>query len=220
MSVAWVATWVAHFSYPAVFLFLVACGLGFPFSEDTIVLIGGTVVAETHGSLALMMISAYLGKLTGDGLIFRFGRKLGPHALTRPRFKKLFTPDRVKWIEGHFQKYGILTVFLARFLPGLRAPTYLAAGASGFPPRKFFLADAIAAGVSAPLLTWLGYRYGLIVFETLRHALHAVVAGVVGLLVLLLCVRYFRARSRERKEAAQVTEKELEDLPRHVGQKL
>jgi membrane protein DedA with SNARE-associated domain len=212
----WVMSWVVRFSYPAVYALLVACGLGFPFSEDVIVLTGGVVVAHGHGLLGLMILSAYAGKVTGDALIFRFGRKLGPHALTRPHFRKLFTPQRMAWIETHFKKYGVLTVFLARFLPGLRAATYLTAGASGFSPRKFLLADGFAAGISAPVLTYLGYRYGLAVLTWLRPFLHETVVLVLAVVALVAGVKLVRRSMKARSAAKQVPPAVLEELPRHL----
>ena len=44
---AQVVEWVAAFSYPAVILLLVLCGLGVPLSEELIVITGGLVVARS-----------------------------------------------------------------------------------------------------------------------------------------------------------------------------
>lgn len=195
---SWVLEWVGHFSYPAVFLLLIACGFGAPLSEDVIVIVGGTVMARTHGSLVGMMATAYLGKLIGDTALFRLGRRLGPSALTHPRFQKLLTQKRVAWIQSHFERYGVLTVIMVRFLPGLRAPAYLIAGVSGFSTRKFLLADMAAAGVSAPVMTYLGYHYGLAVLERLHHASRGLLAAVVAAVLLLAAVRLL-ARRRARK---------------------
>ena len=74
---AQVVEWVAAFSYPAVILLLVLCGLGVPLSEELIVITGGLVVARSGGSLPGMMLAAYVGMLIGDSLLFRIGRPRG-----------------------------------------------------------------------------------------------------------------------------------------------
>ncbi len=187
---------VGEFSYPAVFLLLVACGLGFPFSEDVIVIAGGTAVAAGDGSFVLMAMTAFAGKLVGDSLIFRMGRKLGPRVFENRRFARLFTPARVRWIGDHFQRWGMASVIAARFLPGLRAPTYLAAGASGFSFGLFVLADALAAACSAPLMTFLGFRFGLPVLKHLHQASGPLLAGVGALVLAWLLIRWRRRRLR------------------------
>ena len=199
---AWVLGWVTSFSYLAVLLLLWACGLGLPLSEDLIVLAGGTLVAKANLSLPLMMVTAYVGKLGGDLMIFRIGRKLGPKTFTHPRFRRILTPERVAWAQQHFVRHGILTVFMARFLPGLRAPSYLVAGACGFSSKKFLLADGIAAGLSAPLLTYLGYRFGMTVLERIHGTLRWVVLGVVAAAVVTWGIRWFVARRRAAREPA------------------
>ena len=57
--------WVASFSYPAVLLLMVACGLGAPLSEELILITAGLVVAHGHGALGTMMAVALVGTLEG-----------------------------------------------------------------------------------------------------------------------------------------------------------
>jgi membrane-associated protein len=184
---AWVIAWIQKFSYPAVYLLLLGAGLGLPISEDLVVISGGAVMAK-GGMLWLMMITAWAGKLSGDFILFRIGWRLGPRAHHAKHFKKILTPERVARVDRFFQRFGVLAVFFARFLPGLRAPTYLIAGISRFSAWKFVVADGVAASISAPLLTWLGYRYGLDVLHTIEH--HArwalVVVGAIAIAALLV----------------------------------
>jgi len=170
MIAHWVAIWIGRFSYPAVFLLLLSAGLGVPISEDLVVLTGGTVIARTHGSLALMVAVVYLGKLSGDFCLFRIGWRLGPRAVQSKHFKKMLTPERVAKVDHFFGRYGVGAVILARFLPGLRAPTYLIAGISRFSAWRFVAADGLAALVSAPLVTWLGYHFGNRALEWMEHS--------------------------------------------------
>ena len=77
---AQVVEWVAAFSYPAVLLLLVLCGVGAPLSEELIVIAGGLVVARSSASLPGMMVAAYVGMLIGDSLLFASAHA-GPRAL-------------------------------------------------------------------------------------------------------------------------------------------
>lgn len=181
--------WIQAFSYPAVLVLLLACGFGAPMSEDVIVVIGGAAVGSWGGgtgALIGMIATAYIGKLAGDVAIFLIGRKLGRKAIELPRFRRILTPARVELAERHFAKHGFLTVLFARFLPGLRAPSFFVAGASGLSTKMFVLADGMAAGVSAPLLTWLGYRFGASILRELKIASHWIFLGIAVAVVAVL----------------------------------
>jgi membrane-associated protein len=191
---AQVVEWVAAFSYPAVVLLLVLCGLGVPLSEELIVITGGLVVARSGASLPGMMLAAYVGMLIGDSLLFRIGRTLGPRALAQRHLQRVVTPARQERLRALFARHGGWALFFGRFLPGVRASMLLLAGASGFPVRRFLLADAPAALITAPLLTWLGYRFGSGVLARVEGSLRGLLLGALALALLLLTVRALRRR--------------------------
>ncbi len=182
-----VVEWISNYSYPFVYLLLLACGVGAPLSEELVVLTGGVVAAKGGASLGLIIAVAWAGVLSGDFLLFSIGRKLGPAALEKKWIKRMLKPERVEVVRGHFNKRAIGTLVLARFLPGFRAPTFLIAGICGVRPRTFLLTDGLGALVTAPLVAWLGYRFGPAVIDNInvigRYVLAAV---VVSVLVVLL----------------------------------
>ncbi len=59
---------------------------------------------------------------------------------------------------------------IARFLPGLRAPTYFTVGHSRLPYWEFLLFDGAAALISAPLWVCLGFYFGSDIEAAARHA--------------------------------------------------
>ena len=189
-------SWVTQFSYPAVLCLLIACGLGAPLSEELILITAGLVAAQGHGHLGAMIAVAFIGTLGGDFSLYTIGRKVGPRALSNKRLTKILTPARVAWIEGHFHRYGSFTLFAARFLPGLRAATFLVAGVSRFRLFKFLLADGLAALISAPLLTWLGYRFGVSVLQDVKAASRWILLGAALLVVALMVRKIIQRRRR------------------------
>jgi len=204
------AVWLQTFSYPAVLALLLACGVGAPLSEELILVSAGLVVAHGHGVLWAMIATAWVGTVLGDLTLYSIGRKLGPRALEQKKLKKLLTPERVAWIEGHFRKYGALTIFVVRFTPGLRAPTFLVAGLSRVQPRKFLLADALGAMITAPLLTWLGWRFGLQVLAEIKSAGQWVLLGVAALIVVLMVRRMIKRHKRQERGESEMAARMLE----------
>lgn len=191
----------ALFSYPLVFALLIAGGMGAPVSEELVLLAGGMVAAEGRGNLPLLMAVGYLGALGGDALLFRLGRKLGPRALTNRHLKRVLTPNRVLWIESHFAQHSGKTLFLARFIPGIRAGAFLIAGVSRLPWKRFLFADGAAALISAPLLTYLGFRFGTLALAEVRHYSRYLALGVIA--VVLVSVLFKLSRRKKRVETGE-----------------
>lgn len=189
-----VALWIAGFSYPAVFLLLVLCGVGAPLSEELVIITGGLVVVRTGASLPVMVLAAYLGIVAGDSALYRLGRSLGPRVFSHPGLSTMLTPARVGFLQKLFARRGAVAVFLARFLPGLRAPAFLLAGATGLPYRQFLLADAVAAWIPAMGMTWLGFRFGPQVLADVRGGSRWLLLAAVGVALSVLGIRWGRRR--------------------------
>jgi membrane-associated protein len=184
--------WVAHYSYLGVLGLLCAAGVGAPVSEDLVLLAGGMVVSQGGGSLPLMIFLGWVGVVVGDGLLFRIGRRLGPVALRQKHVSMVLTPTRVARLRELFRRHGALTVAGVRFVPGLRATTILIAGSSGLSFGKFLAADGAAAMVTAPLLVWLGFRFGLVALRGVTQAGRLLLVAVLVLAAVVLAVRAVR----------------------------
>ncbi|ATB27099.1 DedA family protein [Melittangium boletus] len=189
-----IALLISGFSYPAVFLLLLLCGVGAPLSEELIVLTGGILVSRSGANFPLMALAAYLGILAGDSALYRIGFALGPRVFSHPRLSRMFPPARLELLQQMYMRRGPLAVFLARFLPGLRAPAYLLAGATRLPYRQFVLADGAAAWIPALGVTWLGLRFGPAVLAEVQGGLRWLLLAVLGAGVAWLTRRWFKQR--------------------------
>ncbi len=187
--------------YAAVFGVLVLCGFGLPMPEDIVLVTGGVlawmgsdmeVVTVSsmlhHPGLHIMVLYGLGGILVGDSVIFWAGRKLGARVAEIPPLRRIITPARLAEAEQMIRRRGNVVVMIARFLPGLRAPTYFTVGHSKLPYWEFLLFDGVAAAVSAPLWVCLGFYFGSNIGEAARHAasfgnyiLAAVLVLVAGL---------------------------------------
>ena len=156
-----------------VFFLLVLCGFGLPMPEDIILVTGGVLCwlaspAESVSWRALledrglhsMMVVGLAGILAGDSVIYWAGRRLGARVAEFRLLRRLVPPDKLEHVEKLLRRRGNVVVVIARFLPGLRAPTYFTVGHSRLPYWEFLLFDGLAALVSAPLWVALGFRFG------------------------------------------------------------
>jgi len=198
-----------HFGLAFVFLFLVLCGFGLPMPEDVILVTGGVLAwlasdldTATLGGMArdpglLWMIAVGLaGILAGDSVIFVAGRKFGHRVAEFGPLRRVITPEKLEFVEKKVRTRGNLMVVFARFLPGLRAPTYFTVGHARMPYWKFMLYDGAAALISAPVWVCVGFYFGSDIQEAMRVARqfsHFILLGVL-VIVLGLILRWFQRR--------------------------
>lgn len=70
------------------------------------------------------------------------------------------TPKRLETARRFVTRYGVLGVFVARFVPGLRFMAGPVAGAGGLPFRPFLVANLLGAVTYVPLAATTGYAIG------------------------------------------------------------
>lgn len=148
------------YGYFAVFFVLIICGFGVPIPED-ITLVSGGVIAGLYPdniNAHIMLVVSILGVLLGDSTMYWLGRIYGIKILRFRPIRKLLTLKRLRMVREKFDKYGNRVLFIARFLPGLRAPIYMV---SGITRRvsfvRFVLIDFFAAIISVPIWVYLGF---------------------------------------------------------------
>jgi membrane protein DedA with SNARE-associated domain len=132
--------------------------------------------------------------------------------------RRVVTPEKLERVERLLRQRGNVVVMVARFLPGLRAPTYFTVGHSRLPFWEFVLFDGVAALVSAPLWVALGFYFGDDIERAAREATrfgHFILGGVLlvaGVLVARFVLRR-RAAARAAAVAAAVSAAEAERPP-------
>lgn len=156
---AWLAAQDPFTIYMALFALLLAGPFGLPMPEDIPLILGGVIANQGVVHLDTVFVVCYSGIIIGDVIIYFIGRKFGPGLFAKPKLQQRLTPERIAKLKRRLEKRGFAAIFIARHLPYLRTVTFLTCGAVKMPLRKFFVADAAAALVSAPLMLALGFFF-------------------------------------------------------------
>ena len=69
------------------------------------------------------------------------------------------SPRRLATGTAFFARYGHITIFLARFTPGLRAATFVLAGTMQMTFWRFVVIDTLAGLIFVPALCLAGYLF-------------------------------------------------------------
>ncbi len=157
-------------------------------SEDLASIGAGLMAARGTLTFPQAVMAALGGIVLGDISLYLAGRWIGRPLVHRAPFRWFISEDRLATGERWFREKGVQAVISARFLPGTRLPTYVAAGILKAPFFKFFGYFLIAALLWTPAIVGASMVLGQQVlgfYETFeRFALW----GVLGLVVVLLLV--------------------------------
>jgi membrane protein DedA with SNARE-associated domain len=212
-----------HVGFGFVFCILVLCGFGLPMPEDVVLATGGvlawlasdleqvTVGAMVRDQGLLTMVAVGLaGIVAGDSIIFLAGRRFGHRIADIRPLRRIITPAKLESVEKLIRRRGNLVVVIARFLPGLRAPTFFTVGHARMPLWEFLLFDGAAALISAPLWVclgfWLGSDLRALAREASRFSHYILIA--VGVVLFALWVRWVQARRAPAPAAAPEAERD------------
>lgn len=159
-------------------------------SEDLALISGGILAAHGQLSFGQAVGAGFVGILGGDLLLYAAGRTVARGLLRRAPLRWLVSERSLaRGKEWFTQHKGLGALLGSRFVPGLRLPTFVAAGALRAPFPKVFGLLSLAAALWVPLLVGLSMKVG----ERLRPLLERYerqalpwLAGLVLLLWLLL----------------------------------
>ena len=98
--------------------------------------------------LEWVLAMAIAGALLGDGSAFWIGHRAQREILNAWPLSNY--PRVIAQSEAFFNRWGTLAVFLARFVPPIRAFVPITAGALGMPPAKFYAVNIPAILLWAP----------------------------------------------------------------------
>ncbi len=152
--------YLAEFTYVGIFLVLLLCGLGLPLPEDVPIILSGYLAHLGAVEFWPALAANLLGIMAGDLATYGLGYWMGPRALEHPLLRPVMTRARMEKVRRFFDRHGKKAIFLGRFVTGLRAPLFLAAGVTRLPARVFAGMDLAAALLSAPLLFTAAWWFG------------------------------------------------------------
>ena len=188
--------------YVVVFLVLFGCGVGVPIPEDITLIAAGVISYYGVANVNLMVLVTFLGILVGDCIIFWLGAHYGRKLTKRWFFKRVLTPERMEQVKGKFHHWGNRLIFIARFMPGFRAPVYFSAGTLHLPFRVFIFYDGLAALVSAPVIVYTVFFFGDQVDLVVKR-IQKVESGIlimIGVAAVIVGLKFFLSRRKRNKK--------------------
>lgn len=194
----------SDYGYFAVLFVLIICGFGVPIPEDITLVSGGVISGLGYTNVHIMLVVSLFGVLLGDSTMYWLGRIYGTKILRFRPIRRFLTLERLRMVRSKFEQYGNRVLFVARFLPGLRAPIYMVAGITRRVSFiRFLLLDFFAAIISVPIWVYLG-DLGASNLDWLHEQIkkgQSIIYILIALLAIYLVWKWHKGRKKVSKKA-------------------
>jgi membrane protein DedA with SNARE-associated domain len=180
----------ANIGYPLLFALVAAESAGAFVPGETALIVAGALAAQGRLELPLVVLVAATAAIVGDNVGYSLGRRGLRPLLDRPGRWSARRQRLIVRGEAYFRRYGAATVFVGRWLPGLRVFASWLAGADRMPWPRFLLWNALGGIAWAITIGTAGYLIGRSVSGSLG------LIGIAGLALVTAAYLVFRIRER------------------------
>jgi membrane-associated protein len=160
--------------------------VGFFLPGDSLLVVSGLMARTLPEKLNVIyvLIAFFAGSVIGDNTGYWTGRMMGKTLFNREE-SRIFKPSRVAKAHSFFEKYGVKTVVLARFVPIVRTFAPLVVGAAGMPYPRFLLFSILGGALWISSMVLAGFYIGTMVEEYFQISLQDHIEKVVIVVVLI-----------------------------------
>ena len=163
-------------------------------------MVSGLFAAAGKLNVWLVLISFFLGSVIGDSTGYWTGRVMGKTLFNRED-SWIFKPSRVKKAHDFFEKHGVKTVVLARFVPIVRTFAPIVVGAAEMPYRQFLPYSILGGVLWICSMVLAGYFLGGVIENALgiklEDHIEKVVIVVVALSLIPPIIEFIKHRKRK-----------------------
>src|SRR3989338_10680690 len=110
--------------------------IGFFLPGDSLLFTAGFLASQGVFNIALLCALSFIAAVTGDSVGYAFGKNIGPKLFTKED-SWLFHKKNLAKAQHFYEKYGVKTIILARFIPVVRTFAPIVAGIGNMHYKTF-----------------------------------------------------------------------------------
>jgi membrane-associated protein len=126
---------------------------------DSLLFVVGALAGAGLMNLPLVMVLLVAAAILGDQVNYSVGRYVGPKVWQWEQ-SRVFNKAAFEQAHAFYEKYGGITIILARFMPFIRTFAPFVAGVSAMSRAKFTFYNVVGALIWVIGLTLAGYWFG------------------------------------------------------------
>jgi len=166
---------------------------------DSLLFVVGALCGVGLMNLPLVIVLLIAAAVLGNQSNYTIGRYFGPKVFSWPN-SRFFNKAAFEQAHAFYEKYGGITIVLARFMPFLRTFAPFVAGVALMTRRKFTLYDVSGGTLWVGSVTLAGYLFGNIPW--VKENLDKIIWGAIFIPGLLVLFGAWRAKRRRAAQGA------------------
>jgi membrane-associated protein len=179
--------------------------IGFFLPGDSLLFTAGFIASQkvagttqNYLNLWILIGVTFAGAVIGDSVGYSFGHRIGRRIFTKPD-SRLFKRENLEKAEKFYEKYGVKTIILARFIPFIRTFAPIVAGVGKMHYRTFFSYNIIGGALWSLIVPIAGFYLGRLIPNADKYIL-IIVAVIIVVSALPALFEFLKERKKSRKE--------------------
>lgn len=159
-AMTWLVDFIHSLGYLGLFIATCMESMFFPIPSAATMVPAGYLASQGHWNIWLVWAIAISGTIVGSLLNYAIAYYLGRPFLERYGKYMMFPHERMVQVDDYFERHGEISIFVARFLPGVRHVISFPAGLAKMHLGKFCMFTALGGGTWMTTLMLVGYFIG------------------------------------------------------------
>ena len=165
---------------------------------DSLLFVVGALAGAGLMNLPLVLVLLIAAAILGNQSNYAIGRHFGPRVF-QWESSRFFNKEAFNQAHAFYEKYGGITIVLARFMPVLRTFAPFVAGVAQMTRSKFTFFDVTGGVLWVGSVTIAGYLFGNIPW--VKANLDKIIWGMILVPGLLVLFGSWRARRKQKADA-------------------
>jgi membrane-associated protein len=163
---------------------------------DSLLFAAGSFAALGALDVRLLFVLLSAAAVLGDNVNYAIGHHLGPKVFHYER-SRFFNPDHLRKTHRFYEKYGVKTIIIARFVPIVRTFSPFVAGIGAMRYLRFLAFDVVGGILWVGVCLSAGFFFGNL--PLVRKNFSLVIVAIVLVSVMPAVVEYLRHRAEARR---------------------
>jgi membrane protein DedA with SNARE-associated domain/uncharacterized tellurite resistance protein B-like protein len=172
-----------------------------PVPSDAAVALGAFLSIRGLTTPLGVFVVTWVANLAGAAAVYFIARRYGRRLFATNTGRRLLAPRSLAIIEREYLRFGVVGIFISRFLPGIRAVVPPFAGLVGLSALRTLVPMGVASAIWYGGITILGTVIGA-EWERINRIILGVnrTLGIAALLVIALAVFLYLRHRRSRQQ--------------------
>lgn len=160
---------------------------------DSLLFAAGTLAARGSLRIGVVVVLLAFAAIAGDTVNYWMGSAVGSRMLAG-RWSRFVKPEYLERTRRFYERYGSLTIVLARFVPVVRTFAPFVAGVGAMTYGRFFVYNVVGGIAWVVSFVFGGYVFGNI--PAVRRHFTLVVLGIIVVSILPAVLEVVKHRRR------------------------